>query len=364
MTEYENLDYLKTKAFCEVIFTSYGFTAADADGISDILLRADLYGIESHGIQRLIRYHNAKKNGEFDVCARLEIVHETMISATIAANKTMGQVVSRYAMELAIKKAKQIGIGMVAVRDSTHYGIAGYYAKMAADADLIGVCMTNTEAIMVPTFAKKGMLGTNPISVAMPADPTPFLFDSSTTVVTRGKLEVYSKREKTLPDGWALDASGHNSSDVSDVLKNIIGKLGGGIAPLGGAGEETAGYKGYGFGLVCELFTSIMAGGLTSPYCATEKTHRISHCFWAIDYGVFGDKAAIKKEFSILLQELRDTSKANGQNRVYIHGEKELESYTKKLREGISINERTFDEIKQIAVESNIDYRQYIGDSF
>lgn len=168
--------------------------------------------------------------------------------------------------EHAIDKARQHGFGMITVRNSNHYGIAGYYAKMAVKEDMIGMCMTNTEAIMVPTFGRQAMLGTNPIAFAMPADPVPFSFDAATTVVPRGKLEVYVKRGNGLPQGWALDETGHDSTDPNRVLKNIIAKAGGGILPLGGSGELTSGYKGYGFAMLCEICTAILSGGTTSNY--------------------------------------------------------------------------------------------------
>lgn len=363
-TQYRNLNYQKTYELCTKIFEGYGFEQKKAKNITDVLLMADLYGIESHGIQRMIRYHNAMLNGEVDVHAPIEVVHETPISATLDAHKGMGQVVGNYAMKMAIEKAEKSGMGMVAVRHSNHYGIAGYYTRMAVKQDLIGVCMTNTEAIMVPTFGKRAMLGTNPIAVSMPADPTPFLFDAATTVVPRGKLEVYNKREKPIPLGWAIDADGHDTTDSAKVLHNIIHKLGGGIAPLGGTSEENSGYKGYGFGMICELFTSIMAGGLTSNHCVTKERNEISHCFWAIDYGIFGEKKMIKDNFSTLLQELRDSPKADGQKRVYIHGEKELESYERKIIDGIPVNEKTFKEIQMIAEYAGLDSAVYIGENF
>ncbi len=352
---YKNLDYEKTLALCELIFNKYGFTPEEAACITDVLLRADLYGIESHGIQRLIRYHHAILDGEVDLKAKPEVVFETPVSAVIDGHKSMGQLVSRRAMEMAIAKAKASGIGIVAVRGSNHYGIAGYYSLMAVEQDLIGLCMTNTEAIMVPTFGSKAMLGTNPISVGMPAEPTPYLFDAATTVVPRGKLEVYNKRGDALPTGWAIDKNGNDCNDSGEVLHNIINRLGGGIAPLGGTGELTSGYKGYGFGLVCELFTSIIAGGLTANHCVTEDINTISHSFWAIDYGIFGDKAAVKRSFSAYLDELRNAPKAVGQDRIYVHGEKEFESSVVKKREGIPVNRQTVEEIRMIAGYVGVD---------
>ena len=251
---YETLNH-----FCGDVFKAFGFTEEESNQIKDVLLTADLYGIESHGMQRMVRYHKGIEKGTIHPQAKPEVVFETPISAVIDGHNGMGQLISVYAMKKAIEKAKKTGVGIVTVRESNHFGIAGYYAKMACDEGLLGMACTNSEAIMVPTFGKKAMLGSNPIAVAMPADPYPFFFDCSTTVVTRGKLEMYNKMEKPLPDGWALDKDGHASTDAPDVLANIVAKKGGGIMPLGGNEEVTGSHKGYGYGMLCELFSSILS---------------------------------------------------------------------------------------------------------
>ena len=348
--QYHRLPYEQVVSFCRKAFAGYGFNEEQSAQITDVLLAADLSGIESHGIQRLIRYHKEITGGLVDVKAVPEIVKETPISATIEGNDAMGQLLGVQAMEMAINKAKQVGIGMVAVRNSNHYGIAGYYTKMAAEAGLIGICMTNTEAIMVPTFGRQAMLGTNPIAFSMPASPVPFTFDAATTVVPRGKLEVYAKRDGVIRDGWALDENGHPSTDATRVLNNIIGKTGGGILPLGGAGEETSGYKGYGFAMLCEIATAILSGGTTSNYIyKTPGKANICHFFMAVDYGVFGEKEDLEKALSQFLQELRDSNKAEGQERIYTHGEKEFEACQRVKAEGVSVNEKTYAEMEMIA---------------
>ena len=347
---YRHVSYEALKAFCAKVFCGYGFTESDSTQISDVLLDADLSGIESHGIQRLIRYHKEITSGLVKPEARPEIVFETPSSAVMDGHDAMGQLIGCQAMELAIAKAKRTGFGMVAVRNSNHYGIAAYYAKMALRERMIGICMTNTEAIMVPTFGRQAMLGTNPIAFAMPADPVPFSFDAATTVVPRGKLEVYVKRGNGLPQGWALDETGHDSTDPNRVLKNIIAKAGGGILPLGGSGELTSGYKGYGFAMLCEICTAILSGGTTSNYIyKTPGRANIAQCFIALDYGMFGDKQAIREALDRYLQEIRDSDKAEGQERIFIHGEKSAEARERVLREGVSLNEKTYEEMKMIA---------------
>ena len=346
---YHHVAYQSLYDFCVKVFCGYGFPMEESKQITDVLLAADLSGIESHGIQRLIRYHKEITGGMVKLDAKPEIVFETPLSAVIEGHDAMGQTLGVKAMELAIAKAKKSGFGMVTVRNSNHYGIAGYYTKLAAEQGLIGLCMTNTEAIMVPTFGRQAMLGTNPIAFAMPAQPTAFSFDAATTVVPRGKLEVYVKRGNGLPVGWALDENGQDSDDADRVLSNIIAKNGGGILPLGGSGEMTSGYKGYGFAMLCEIATAILSGGTTSNYIyKTPGRSNIAHCFIALDHGMFGDKAEIEANLSRYLQEIRDSAKAEGQERIYIHGEKEADARERVLREGVSLNEKTYGEMEMI----------------
>lgn len=347
--QYFKVDYEKLYAFCVKVFKGYGFSEEEGKQITEVLLAADLSGIESHGIQRLIRYHKEITGGLVKLDAKPEVVFETPLSAVIEGNDCMGQILGVKAMQMAIDKAKASGFGMVTVRNSNHYGIAGYYTRMAAAQGLIGMSMTNTEAIMVPTFGRQAMLGTNPIAFAMPADPVTYSFDAATTVVPRGKLEVYVKRGNGLPLGWALDENGHDSSEPDRVLSNIINKTGGGILPLGGSGELTSGYKGYGFAMLCEIATAILSGGTTSNYIyKTPGRANIAHCFIALDHGMFGDKKEIEAALSKYLQEIRDSAKAEGEERIYIHGEKEAESMERVLKEGVSLNEKTYAEMQMI----------------
>ena len=347
--EYKRLPYEQVKQFCRHVFQGYGFSEDESETITDVLLDADLSGIESHGVQRLIRYHREILDGFVDLEGRPEIVRETPLSATVEGHDAMGQLLAVQCMELAIRKAKQHGVGMVAVRNSNHFGIAGYYTRMAAKERLIGICMTNTEAILVPTFGRQAMLGTNPIAFSMPAQPIPFTFDAATTVVPRGKLEVCAKRNGVIKEGWALDENGHPSTDASRVLKNIIQKSGGGILPLGGAGEETSGHKGYGFAMLCEICTAILADGVTSNYCLrTPGRADLCHFFMAVDYGMFGEKDRLEEHLSQFLQQLRSSDKAEGQDRIYTHGEKEWLFREGVIRNGIPVNEKTYAEMQMI----------------
>ena len=348
------------ECFCIDSFKNFGFSEDESKIITDVLLTSDKFGIESHGMQRISRYHKGIQKGLIKVDAVPEVIFETPVTAVLDAHDGMGQLVAYKAMNMAIEKAKKSGIAIVSVRNSNHYGIAGYYAKMASDEGLMGMSCTNSEAIMVPTFGKKAMLGSNPIAVAMPADPYPFLFDASTSVVTRGKLEMYNKSGTPLPDGWALDKNGHASNDAPDVLANIVSKGGGGIMPLGGCEEVSGSHKGYGYGMICELFSSILSLGVTSDQCCTfsDKTG-ICHGFMAIDPAIFGDPEKIKQHFSDYLEAVRESPKADGKDRIYTHGEKEILAEKDRRENGIPVNDNTMVELANLCEYLKLDFASY-----
>lgn len=344
--------------YCLEVFEKLGFSKADAKKITDVLILADLYGIESHGTQRLIRYYTQIMKNSIHVDAKPEVVFETPISAVIDGNSGMGQVISDFAMNLALEKAEKCGMGIVTVRNSNHFGIAGYYAKMAADRGYLGIATTNSESIMVHTNSRKAMLGSNPIAVSMPAEPYPFLFDAATTVVPRGKIEVYNKKEAELKSGWSVDETGRECTDAKHVLDCIIGKQGGGILPLGGATEESGSHKGYGYGMICEIFSAILSGGATSNHHVRRENQGAgsAHSFTAISLDLFGDAAEIKNNMSVFLEELRNAPKAEGCDRIYTHGEKEILNYKDRIKNGVEVNINTVKEMKEIANKLGIDF--------
>ncbi len=361
---YQYLSYSVLRQFCVDVFQRFGFTESEAYIIQDVLLSSDLSGIESHGIQRMVRYHKGIEKGMIDVHAKREIVFETPVSAVIDAHNGMGQLAGYYAMELAIRKAKVNGLSIVTVRNSNHFGIAGYYAKMACNQGLIGLCCTNSTAIMVPTYGRVAMLGSNPIACAFPAEPNDFLFDVSTTVVTRGKLEVYDKMQIPLLEGWALDKDGHPSTDASDVLANIAGKNGGGIMPVGGNKEELGSHKGYGFAMLCEIFSSILSLGCTSDECNINNKGGICHGFMVINPALFGDAEQIKQHLSSYLCKIRNSPKAEGQTRIYTHGEKELEAIARAKTHGIPVQDNTIMELSNLCDYLDLDFTEYFGEQF
>ena len=354
----------RMEKFCRVVFEKFGFNAEEAAQITDVLLMADLYGVRSHGIQRLMRYHKAIENGCVRIDAKPQIVFETPVSAVIDGAQGMGQLVSAFAMKKAMEKAKTAGMAFVTVRNSNHYGIAGYYTKMACDQGLMAICVTNTESIMVHTGSRRAMLGSNPIAFAMPAEPVPFWFDAATTVVPRGKLEVYRKEGKPLDEGWAVDETGTPCTDAQRVLGCIDKKQGGGILPVGGCTEESGSHKGYGFSMICELLCSITSGGDTSNHHirAKGKGAGTCHAFIVIDPAIFGDAEAIKAHLSQFLRELREADRADESKPIYTHGEKEYISYQDKMENGIDVDVSTLAEMVDTCKYLGLDVQEYLGE--
>ncbi|MDR2467728.1 MAG: Ldh family oxidoreductase [Spirochaetaceae bacterium] len=358
MNAYQEISSSAARAFCQELFKSYHFSTAESAVISDILLAADFAGIESHGIQRIIRYHEEITSGCVDVHAVPETVFDTKLSAVIDAHKAMGQLVAINALDLACVKARDQGFGIVSVRNANHIGICGYYTERAAQEGFIGICMTNTEAIAVPTFGSAGMLGTNPIAFAMNADPFPLSFDVSTTVVPRGKLEVCAKNNEPLPLGWAVDEEGRDTTNAAEVIDRIVRKAGGGILPLGGAGILSGGHKGFGLGILVEIFTGILSGGITSNHINRVPGETgICASFLVLDCALFGDTNEIKKRLEHFLDELRTSPKAQGHDRIFIPGERKAEVSAQRAQSTIPVNKPTLDELRRIAALQDVDSR-------
>jgi len=357
--------YEQLERFCSDAFVRFGFTPEQAAQITDVLLLADLYGITSHGTHRLARYRNSILRGSVHVDAQPEVVFETPVSAVIDGHHGMGQLTSVFATNLAIEKAKKVGMAFVTVRNSNHYGIAGYYAKMACDQGLIGISATNTESLVVHTHAREPILGTNPIAMAMPADPYPFWFDAATSVVSRGKLEVYNKLDKPLEREWAVDENGDVCTDAAHVLNCFINEVGaGGILPVGGSTEEMGSHKGYGYAMMAELFTAILSGGLTSNHHRRRVQGQGSgscHAFIVVDPAIFGDPAAIRAHLSAFLQELRNAKRADESVPIYTHGEKEMLCCARRMREGIPLNIATVAEMIETGKALGMDTAAYFG---
>jgi LDH2 family malate/lactate/ureidoglycolate dehydrogenase len=356
MREHEDYPAEVLRAFCFNILERFGVPHADAEITAKVLVEADLRGIDSHGIARLNRYVSGIQEGVMKPKPNPKTLHETLNTATIDGDGGLGQPVSYRAMQLAIKKARRHNMGFVAVRNSNHFGIAGYYAMMALAEDMIGVCTTNSEVLVVPTFASKAMLGTNPIAIAAPANKQkPFVLDMSTSTVTRGKLEVYARLEKPIPLNWATDKKGVATDNPAQVLENITNRSGGGLLPLGGASEETGGHKGYGLALVVEIFSALLPGALYADRVYPKDKEKkplpsgIGHFFGAMRIDAFRSRKEFKNDMDDLILRLKEAPKTKEAERIYIHGEKEFEEAEKRARQGIPLNPKVIKELTAIA---------------
>ena len=293
----------------------------------------------------------------------VQVITETPTTALIDAGAGLGQPVSYRAMGRAIQKARDLGAGFVTVRNSNHYGIAGYYAMMALEHDCIGISMTNAAVLVVPTFGRDAMLGTNPISVAAPAgQERPFVLDMATSTVPRGKLEVYNRLEKPIPLGWATDETGTPTDSTGHVLENLKQRAGGGLLPLGGAGELLGGHKGYGLALMVDILCAILSGAayadLVYPKDEQGKPlpSAIGHFFGAWRVDAFRPVEEFKAAMDDLQRRLKGTPKAEGQTRVYVHGEKEYEEAELRSREGIPLNPKVAADLRAIGEEVGVEY--------
>ncbi len=352
------------KDFCRQIFVHLGETPANAATITDVLVAADLRGVDSHGVARLGFYVEKIRLGVIHPNAPYQIVHEAPATALLDAGAGMGQPVSYRAMEMAIEKANRCGIGCVTVRNSNHFGIAGYYAMMALEAGCIGVAMTNSAIFVVPTFGRDPMLGTNPIAVAAPAGAErPYVLDMATSTVPFGKLEIYDRLEKPMPLGWAADENGAPTQDATRVIHNMhSAPIRGGLTPLGGDGELLSGHKGYGLALLVELLSGVLSGALTSDqvYPVTASGEHLpaglGHIFMALQVEAFRPLVDFQASLDDLERRLKSAPKAAGQDRIYIHGEKEFEQAERRERDGIPLNRKVWDEIVKIGAELGLQF--------
>jgi LDH2 family malate/lactate/ureidoglycolate dehydrogenase len=318
------------EAFILDTLIAAGVPPADAAVVGEVLLESDRRGIDSHGIGRLKPiYIDRIRDGILDPRTEVEIIRDRKTTAVLDGHNGLGHVVARQAMTMAIDKARAHGLGMTAVRHSTHYGIAGYYAEMATRAGMIGFTGTNARPSIAPTFGVENMLGTNPFTIGLPTDePFPFILDCATSVTQRGKIEHYDRMGKDLPPGWVIDEAGATRTDTAQVLVDLTrGKAA--LAPLGGLGEVTGGYKGYGFATVVEVLCAALQDGayLRMLNGFDEQGRKIpyplGHFFLAIDVEEFIPLDRFKEISGNIMRELRASRKAPGEDQIFTAGEKE-----------------------------------------
>jgi LDH2 family malate/lactate/ureidoglycolate dehydrogenase len=348
------------------VFIKVGVPADDAAICAEILIESDKRGIDSHGVGRFKPiYIDRIKDGIQNPVTHFEIVKDYKATAVVDGHDGMGHVIGKRSMQMAIDKAKQYGLGMVTVRNSTHYGIAGYYATMASQENMIGITGTNARPSIAPTFGVDNMLGTNPLTFGIPTDEDfPFVLDCATAVSQRGKIEHYERINKRMPEGWVINRNGGAETDPVTALAGFNNNTCA-LAPLGGLGEDTAGYKGYGYATVVEILSAALqqgqflkalngigAGGEKAPY-------HLGHFFMAVDINAFVEPALFKKTSGDILRELRASAKAPGQERIYTAGEKEYLAWLSRKETGVPLNDSLMKTLKGLKEEYKLEGYQF-----
>lgn len=326
-------------------FTALKVPEIDARIAADVLISAELRGINSHGVIRLHSYYgNRLHKGQIDPESPLKILKESTATLSLDGGNGLGQVVAYRAMTRCIELAEKAGLAIVTVRNSNHFGTAGYYAMMALPHDMIGISLTNSRPLVAPTFGLKGAIGTNPIAVAVPAgEERPYVLDMATSIVPIGRVAVHQKTGEPIPLGWGINHKGELTRDPAEVIE------GGALLPLGGP-AELRGYKGYGLSLLVDLLSGVLSGaafGKGVGHPSQERTSGIGHFFAAIKIENFRPVDYFKADVDEYLRELKETPKLPGQDRIFIHGEKEFELAEKYEKEGLPLMLEVVESLQQ-----------------
>lgn len=343
------------------VFKKVGVPEKDAKICADVIITADKRGIDSHGISRLkVLYYDRIKANIQNPLTNLEIIIDNPTTTVIDGNHGMGQVISYKAMEIAIKKAQTYGLGMSVVRNSTHFGIAGYYLLQAIAKEMIGICGTNARPSIAPTFGVENMLGTNPLSFGFPTDEEfPFVLDCATSISQRGIIESYEKQDKEIPASWVINNTGLTETDPHQVLIDLaFGQAA--LTPLGGIGEENAGYKGYGYATVVEILSSALQNGAYMKALTgfdengNRGPYQLGHFFIALNVEAFINIDKFKKNTGNILRDLRNSKKAPGHDKIYTAGEKEYLAWMERKDKGLLINSALKKDILSLKNELNL----------
>lgn len=345
-------------------FVGYGVPRKDAEICTDVLLESDKRGIESHGCNRFKPiYIDRIVAGIQQPVTNFEVVKETPTTAVVDGHDGMGQVIGKKAMQMAIDKAKQYGLGMVAVRNSCHYGIAGYYATQATEQGCIGFTGTNARPSVAPTFGVEGMFGTNPLTMGIPSDEKfDFVIDCATSITQNGKIEYYERIGEEVHPGTIIGLDGEPvSGDAGEALRRIR-KGTAALTTLGGIGEALGGYKGYGYAMIIELLSAALQDGAYGKALNGKDEngnlvpYHLGHFFMAIDTEHFVGEEATRKKVGEILREVRASKKAPGAERIYTAGEKEYEIWKQRENSGVPINEAVQKEINETRDALGLDY--------
>lgn len=335
MYSYKNLF-----SFTKEIFIKMGCPEADADLATTVLLSADLRGVDSHGIARLVGYVRLWETGRINPTPNVRIVHETPSTAVVDGDGGLGLVVAPKAMQIAIDKATNVGTGWVSVKNSNHYGIAGYHAMMALKSDMIGISMTNASPLVAPTFSLERLLGTNPIAVAIPANKQPaFVADFATTTAANGKLEILQRKGLDAPLGWIQDKEGTQTPNANEL------KQGGALLPLGGDREHSS-HKGYCLGSIVDIFSAVLSGANYGPWVPpfvsflpmpeNPPGEGIGHFFGAMRVDAFRPADDFKQHMDNWIERFRSAKAIEGEH-VIIPGDPEREMEKERMEKGIEL---------------------------
>lgn len=342
------------KEYVVRFFCHHGVPEEDAKIAAEILVSADLRGVDSHGVIRLDTYYGTRlRAGKLDPRAPLKVLRETLTTVAYDAGTGLGQVAGYRAMQRCIEKAREAGISMATVRNSNHYGIAGYYAMMALPHDMIGISFTNSQPLVAPTYGRTAILGTNPIAVAAPAGHNrPYVLDMATSIVPIGRITVYQKAGKEIPEGWGINKDGLITTDPGEVLQ------GGALMALGGS-DIMRGYKGYGLSLLVDIFSGILSGssfGKDVGHAKDGLPADVGHFFAAVRIDAFRPLDEFTRDMDALLDQLKNAPKAVGQERIYIHGEKEFELYDRHMEAGVPLMPEVVEMLRQTGEKTGVPF--------
>jgi len=341
--------------FIERALRAVGLTDSDANDVGDVLVAADLRGVESHGIARLDTFYVRRiEAGVVNARPSYTALCDRPTQFALDAGNGLGHPAGIFAMRKTIEKARENGLAFATVRNSNHYGIAAYYAMMALEHDLIGLSMTNSTHLAVPTFGRQKTQGTNPIAVAIPADGgPPFVLDMATTGVTFGRLEVSERKGKPLKPGWAVDADGRETLDPTTAMTK------GALLPLGGYGTDNGGHKGYGLGALVEILCGVLSGGMFGTALRLDERGlhggTVGHFFGAFRIDALRDGAAFQRDLARELGDLESSAPVPGAERVVTAGEPERANTERYRREGVPIDPKVWDGIDAMAERLGIE---------
>lgn len=352
--------YSQLYSFAQSVFLQMGCSGEDAGLATKVLLSADVRGIDSHGIARLSGYVRLWEANRINAKPQIKVVYETPSTAVVDGDRGLGLVVAPFAMQVAINKAKNCGTGWVSVKNSNHYGIAGYHAMMALEHDMIGISMTNASALVAPTFSKERMLGTNPICVAIPAgEQPPFVADFATTTAANGKLEILQRKGQPMPEGWGQTNEGEVTTDA-----NIL-KKGGMLLPLGSDREHSS-HKGYALGSIVDIFSAVLSGASYGPWAppfpayvpmpANMPGEGLGHFFGAMRIDAFRPAQEFKTHMDNWINRFRQAKPINPDQPVLVPGDPEREFETTRMRHGIPVVDSVVDDLRQIAARWGLEF--------